>query len=48
MKPRRCCLSRLTNEVKTESANLIRRIKKEAEEEADQQAPRLLPLQLID
>ena len=31
-------LSRLTNEVKTEAANLIRRIKKEAEEEAEKQA----------
>lgn len=31
-------LSRLTNEVKTESANLIRKIRKEAEEEADKQA----------
>lgn len=31
-------LSRLTNEVKTEAANLIRRTKKEAEEEAEKQA----------
>lgn len=31
-------LLRLTNEVKTEAANLIRRIKKEAEEEAEKQA----------
>lgn len=31
-------MNRLTNEVKTEAANLIRRIKKESEEEAEQQA----------
>lgn len=31
-------MNRLTNEVRTESANLIRRIKKEAEEEAEKEA----------
>lgn len=35
-------LSRLTNEVKTDAANLIRRIKKEAEEEADKQAATII------
>lgn len=35
-------LSRLTNEVKTEAANLIRRIRKEAEEEAEKQASMII------
>ena len=35
-------LSRLTNEVKTEAANLIRRVKKEAEEEAEKQASAII------
>ncbi|MCE2984048.1 MAG: ribonuclease Y [Parachlamydia sp.] len=35
-------LSRLTNEVKTDAANLIRRIKKEAEEEAGRQASTII------
>lgn len=35
-------MSRLTNEVKTESANLIRRIKKEAEEEAERKAASII------
>lgn len=35
-------LSRLTNEVKTEAANLIRRIRKEAEEEAEKQAATII------
>lgn len=35
-------LSRLTNEVKTEAANLIRRIKKEAEEEAEKEASTII------
>lgn len=35
-------LSRLTNEVKTEAANLIRRARKEAEEEAEKQAASII------
>lgn len=35
-------ISRLTNDVKTESANLIRRIKKEAEEEAEREASSII------
>jgi ribonuclease Y len=35
-------LNRLTNEVKTEAANLIRRVKKEAEEEAEKQAATII------
>lgn len=35
-------LNRLTNEVKTDAANLIRRIKKEAEEEAEKQASMII------
>jgi len=35
-------ISRLTNEVKTESANLIRRIQKEAEEEAERRAATII------
>jgi ribonucrease Y len=35
-------LSRLTNEVKTDAANLIRRIRKEAEEEAEKQASTII------
>jgi ribonuclease Y len=35
-------MSRLTNEVKTDAANLIRRIKKEAEEEAEKQAATII------
>lgn len=35
-------LSKLTNEVKTDAANLIRRIKKEAEEEAGKQASSII------
>lgn len=35
-------MNRLTHEVKTESANLIRRIKKEAEEDAEKEASRII------
>lgn len=35
-------LSRITNEIKTESAGLIRRVKKEAEEEAEQEACKII------
>ncbi len=35
-------MNRLTNEVKTESANLIRQIKKESEEEAEKEACRII------
>lgn len=35
-------MDRLTNEVKTDAANLIRRIKKEAEEEAEKQASTII------
>lgn len=35
-------LSRLTNDVKTDAANLIRRVKKEAEEEAEKQAATII------
>lgn len=35
-------INRMTNEVKTESANLIRRIKKEAEEEAEREASSII------
>lgn len=35
-------LSRLTNEVKTEAANLIRRVRKEAEEEAEKDAATII------
>lgn len=35
-------INRLTNDVKTESANLIRRIKKEAEEEAEREAAKII------
>lgn len=35
-------LSRLTEDVKTEAANMIRRIKKEAEEEADREASKII------
>lgn len=35
-------INKITNEVKTESANLIRRTKKEAEEQADREASRII------
>lgn len=35
-------INRMTNDVKTEAANLIRRIKKEAEEEADREASSII------
>lgn len=39
---RELLLSKITNEVKTDAANLIRRTKKEAEEEADREASRII------
>lgn len=35
-------INKLTNEVKTEAANLIRKVKKEAEEEAEKEAARII------
>ena len=37
-------IKKITNEIKTEAANLVRRIKKEAEEEADREASRIIAL----
>ena len=42
MEAKEMLFARLTNEVKTEAANLIRRIKKEAEEEAEKEASTII------
>jgi ribonucrease Y len=42
LEAREMLLARLSNEIKTEAAHLIRRVKKEAEEEADKQAAAII------